>query len=351
MSVEAPPRPDETELLETLLDVDATPTRARPTPVSPGATNRPPPPPGRRAARPDRPGNVGSVVASAHTARLLGAEDPRFAQRRRDVTVQLLRSRTMPYAVTVIVGVLIVATLWSPMLRIRSIRVFGAVGRAEHDVLRASGLSNGTPLVTISVGDIRRRIERLPAVEAARVTRTWPSHVTIQVVLREPAARVPFTSGGLVGSVALVDGSGRVVDVVESSDANAGSDADHLPELQGAASIEPGGHVDRQRADEAAVAAALGRDIRPRVRTLGTDATVIVGVVSLPTGGQTVRIYFGAATDLAAKASALRSLLADPSTASLAAIDLSVPDAPILTPLAQGASQARTRARSSIVAR
>ena len=346
MTVEAPPRPHETERLVTLdPDERRAARRAEPRPVPVSSA-------GRSGPVRARPGAVGAVASNAHTAQLLGAEDPRFTLRRRRVTGQLLRARSMPYAVGAAAIVVLFAVLWSPLVRVGSIRVNGAVGRVQRDVLRASGITNGMALVTVSVGDARRRIERLPMVEAARVTRTWPSHVAIDVVLRQPVARVPLVTGAAAGSVALVDGRGLVIDVVpagaDAPDAGGVAPAD-LPQLVAGASLVAGERVDRPRADEAAVAAALGPDLRRRVRSLATDGTVIEGLVGPVGRGTAVRVRFGAATDLAAKASALRSLLADPSTGTSAVIDLSVPDAPILTPTSSKGSSAGSSVGSSVV--
>ncbi len=62
-------------------------------------------------------------------------------------------------------------------------------------ILTAAHVKSGESLIRIDPGTIERRVEALPAVASATVSRSWPHRVVIRVVERRPLAVVVAGSG------------------------------------------------------------------------------------------------------------------------------------------------------------
>ena len=81
-----------------------------------------------------------------------------------------------------------VAALYlSPALRVSEIEVGGAATVTAADVEAAAGL-NGASLLTADLGAAESRVEELPMVKEATITRAWPQTVRIAIVERTPWA-------------------------------------------------------------------------------------------------------------------------------------------------------------------
>jgi cell division protein FtsQ len=74
------------------------------------------------------------------------------------------------------------------------------------DVLAAAAVRRGTPLRSVNTGAAARRVERIPQVLTAEVSRSWPDTLVITITLRTPALAVPQDGG-----YALIDGHGVAV--------------------------------------------------------------------------------------------------------------------------------------------
>jgi cell division protein FtsQ len=100
---------------------------------------------------------------------------------------RLGRNRTLllATAAAVLVSAL---TAWivgfSPLLGAKTVTVRGAHLVTAAQVRAAAGIKSGTPLVRLDPGAIARRVEKLPEVATARVSRSFPSTVAITVVER-----------------------------------------------------------------------------------------------------------------------------------------------------------------------
>jgi hypothetical protein len=122
--------------------------------------------------------------------------------------------------VVAVIGLAGVAVVESPLMAVRTVHLTGAAHESRAQILAVSGLGAKPAMIDLNAAAVARRIETLPWVATARVTRQWPSSVTVQVTERVAVAvvAVPLpagpTSPAAVAAGAptvLVDASGRVL--------------------------------------------------------------------------------------------------------------------------------------------
>jgi cell division protein FtsQ len=146
--------------------------------------------------------------------------DPRIQERRAAVTTaQLARRRRL-----ILLGVVVasaIGVVWlivqSPFLSVQHVQVQGATKATRLAVEQAAAVKDGSALLFLDTGAIERRVQTLPWVAKASVSRDLPNGITIKVVERLPVAwvRRPAPVGsppGTLGPVAVVDVSGVVLD-------------------------------------------------------------------------------------------------------------------------------------------
>jgi cell division protein FtsQ len=116
--------------------------------------------------------------------------------------------------IIVVAGVIVVGVAWallgSSLLVVRQVRVTGNGGVPAAEVRSAAGIPDGTPLARLDESAAARRVEAIPQILSAQVSRSWPDTVVIAVRQRTPALAVAGT-GGLLD---LVDVDGVVVSQV-----------------------------------------------------------------------------------------------------------------------------------------
>ena len=76
-------------------------------------------------------------------------------------------------------------------------------------ILAAAGLTGHPPLISVNPGAVAAKVEGLPFVATARVSRNWPDGVTIAVTERVPVAIM----AGPSTSWSVLDRTGRTVQV------------------------------------------------------------------------------------------------------------------------------------------
>ena len=88
----------------------------------------------------------------------------------------------------------------TPVLGVHSVAVSttsGAVGdEVRSEVLAAAGVATDTPLITIDLAAVRRRVLGVPQVASASVSRHWPNELSITVTERTAVA-LTKANGGL----------------------------------------------------------------------------------------------------------------------------------------------------------
>lgn len=143
-------------------------------------------------------GSDGARRVSDLPARLYAARLRARARRRR-------LSVTLTVA-CVLLALVVYLLLWhTSMIAVRGIRVVGAKSVSTTRVLTAAQIDSGSPMAALNTGAAAARIERIPQIASASVSRDWPGTVVVTVVERVAAALVPDAQGYQV-----VDGGGVV---------------------------------------------------------------------------------------------------------------------------------------------
>ncbi|HEU5301925.1 MAG TPA: FtsQ-type POTRA domain-containing protein [Acidimicrobiia bacterium] len=232
-----------------------------------------------------------------------------------------LRRLLVALAIVVVLGAA-VGVVFSPLLDVDRFEVRGADDRVA-DVIAASGIDRGAPILLADLAAAEEQIAGLPWVGSVRVERALLG--TIRVVVR---ASVPVAwVTGADGSVVLLDARGRPQTApAPETDVAApdptGTTTGGLPELVVApedVAVSSG----RTARAAARVAASLG-PLAGRVASI----VVVDGVAVLHlTSGPEVR--FGRVNRLSEKARATAAVLAAPGIEDVGYLDVSAPAAPV----------------------
>jgi cell division protein FtsQ len=94
-----------------------------------------------------------------------------------------------------LIGIVAWVLLGSRLLVVRSVGVTGTHLVPNSQVLAAADVPEGLPLMRVNTGAVARRVERIPQVLSASVSRAWPDRLVITVVERKPALAIPAGSG------------------------------------------------------------------------------------------------------------------------------------------------------------
>ncbi|MGW5260166.1 cell division protein FtsQ/DivIB [Microbispora sp. NPDC004025] len=91
-----------------------------------------------------------------------------------------------------VVGVATWVVFFSPVLGVREVEITGNSRIPAEQLRQAAGVRTGTPLATVDLAEVERRLRAMRAVESAAVDRGWPGTLRVSVVERVPAAAVPM---------------------------------------------------------------------------------------------------------------------------------------------------------------
>lgn len=309
-----------------VVDPDAPPRTERPgrrplvTEVEPSDSGEPRSA-GTAADRPARRGAKHAPVLDGPTRRSADGRvvvDPRLRARRVEVRRDAGRRRFRRVALVgsvVLLSLAAYGVVRSPLLAVREIRVTPTAHVDEAEILRASGIDDGTPMIDVNQGAVAARLEAVPWVANAKVTRSWPGTVTISVTERSAAAQLHVGDHWY-----LLDESGRVLGL--------NTDALDLPVIEGLDPADPGAVI-----AGAAPALRLASNLPPRlvsrvkaVRHGKADAALDLVLV----GGGVIR--FGSTDQLDRKIVAAVTMLDNVEAKCLGTVDVQVPNAPTLTP-------------------
>lgn len=149
--------------------------------------------------------------------------DPRIERRRRTVRENTLHGRLRTILWVCVLGAVIGAVVWilqSPLLDVQTIAVYGVSRSSVAETLENAGIEVGTPMVRVNAGELETSLEEDPWVAAARVERTFPHTVEVDISERMVAAGLTYhggwtllsTDGIVLGATdSLPDGSARLV--------------------------------------------------------------------------------------------------------------------------------------------
>ena len=243
----------------------------------------------------------------------------------------------------VVAGVALCAggVLFSPLLSLHRVEVRRA-GAAEPRIREAAGLHSGVPLVSLDMANIYHRIIALPEVSAAKVERKWPRGVKITVVTRTPVIALDDA-----GRIALVASDGTVLrdGVLDFSGPTKTKTVTDDGVVYPAISVGPvpqiGGEVAGSAKRAVELASALDPDLRDRLVTITMVGNDLSASLSSAGKVRNLSVQFGDSNELMLKTRALGALLAAGSASNVIAIDLTVPDAPVLRLVGTKASISR----------
>lgn len=260
--------------------------------------------------------------------------DARIRARRNQVSRDRARRRGRVLGSVAAVIVLAAAAIGiarSPLFTIDAVRIIGVPEDQQAVVRQAVALGSGDNLLTVDLGAASARVQSLPWVREADVTRLPPSGVEVTVVPREPVVVVRLPDAAW-----LVDAEGVVV---------AGGLSDGLVELTAPHSVVPGvGAQVRDAALRNALQAHAQLPQHLRAQVLRYEARSARDLRLHLENGMVVR--FGVADDVEAKARSV-ALLLDQARAQaarrapdgeqapalgVAEIDVRTPDNPVLVP-------------------
>lgn len=245
--------------------------------------------------------------------------DPRIRERRvavrRDEGRRRLRVLIAAAGVVGAVGVAYGVTR-SPLLDVDEVRVQGAVRTSADELRRAGGLDGQPQLADVDPVEVAVAVERLPWVQEADVVRHWPGDVEVRLVERTAVATIPAAAGGW----SLLDRTGRVLAVDAAAPAG-------LVQVAGPPSAGPGEQVGDEVRASLQVLDAMPPSLSARVNglTLAEDGTLELHATDMPV------VRFGPPTQVRQKLVALATLVARTNLRGVAAIDVRVPTAPVLT--------------------
>ena len=189
--------------------------------------------------------------------------------------------------------------LWfTPVLGVSTVQISAADGTLTVDqdaeVRAAAGIEMGTPLIRIDLDDVATRVEALPDVADAQVSRHWPGTLRITVTLRYAVAVVAANS-----SWYLLDAAGHPFDQVAAP-------PDGVVQLR----LATPGPADPATLAGLTVVQALTDQLRPLVTTVSAHSTQNITLELVD--GRTV--LWGTADDSQRKAAVLPAVLTRPGT-------------------------------------
>ncbi|MGZ8763654.1 MAG: cell division protein FtsQ/DivIB, partial [Acidimicrobiia bacterium] len=213
--------------------------------------------------------------------------------------------------------------LESPALDVDHVEVTGTRGVSVIEVVAAAEIVRGDALTFVDTEAVRDRVEALPRIASAKVTRSFPGTVHVEVTEREPVAWVslPVREGAPPGSVVFVDARGRVIEEGESPAAN-------LPEIRGLGSLPDVG----ERVDPVGAVTLLA-ELPPALRAQVSTVTMVKGEATLglrprPGGWPSAEaVRLGDLRDVRAKGLAALAVLGA-LEGSVGYLDVGVPTAP-----------------------
>ena len=241
------------------------------------------------------------------TDRPTGSEE-RFRQRRRARRLRVLRRVLLALVLLGLVATAVWLVFFSSRLAVHAVSVRGTTVLTEDQVRATADVPLDVPLALSDLDAVAARVETLPSVRSAAVSRDWPDGVAIDVTERQ--------------AVAVVDreGTWRGLDAEGVLFRSYPTRPEGLPQVRVRATTSV------EALEEAAqVVGAMPPELLARVRVL--DVGSIDAISFRLTGGALVT--WGSADQSEAKARVLAALLQQEASA----YDVTAPGRPTIRPL------------------
>jgi len=251
-----------------------------------------------------------------------GTIDPRIRERRESVersrTQKRLRWAAVGAGVIVLV-VLAVGLLHTPWFGAKVVTVTGShPNTSTQDIETAAGVAHHPPLISVDPGPAAARVESLPFIASAQVTRHWPDAVTIHVTERVPVVAM----AGPSASWSTLDGYGRTLAVT------AGRPVLPVLIVHGPIGPVPPAPIGATVAAPAAPGLEVARTLPPAFAGQVVSITVAAdSTVSLALSSNLV-VLLGTVSDLPAKYEDVAAIIARAPLRGAHTIDVTVPESP-----------------------
>lgn len=118
-----------------------------------------------------------------------------FTRRRRQERLRRIRLWLIGLLVLVLLGGVIWLVFFSRFLIVKKVSVSGEGIISTKRVVRTAAVPMGQPLARVDLDAIQSRVESLPPVRSAEVTRDWPDSIRIALTPRTPVAVIDLGSG------------------------------------------------------------------------------------------------------------------------------------------------------------
>jgi cell division protein FtsQ len=251
------------------------------------------------------------------------AADRRIIERRREIVRGRVRRRRrvlLGMVLLVALGVALWRVSGSSLFGLSDVEVTGARNVTEAQVVAASGVRVGEPVLRLDLSKVRKRVERLPWVAHAAVVRVPPSGIRIEVTERIPAATVTGA-----GRWWLVAGDGVVL---RATTARPGA-IPYVSQVR-TGRLAPGLRLGRTGPFANALTALRGMDPRLQRVVVGVRAPTEEGLAFALRGGG--ELLYGVAERQAAKDEAALLLLSNARTEKrqVVRIDVRAPKTPVM---------------------
>ncbi|MCW2781869.1 MAG: FtsQ-type protein [Marmoricola sp.] len=126
-----------------------------------------------------------------------------FTRRRWSQRLRRGRPALLLLLALVVVGAGVWLVYFSPAITARQVDVTGATNVRQSKVRTVAEVPIGTPLARISLSAIQSRVETIPVVKSAEVSRSWPHGISIRITERTPLAVIDQGHG-----LQALDGAG-----------------------------------------------------------------------------------------------------------------------------------------------
>ena len=252
--------------------------------------------------------------------------NPRIRERRESVersrTQKRLRLAGIAVAAVALVA-LAVGLLYTPWFGAKVVTITGAhPNTPDRTIVAAAGLLHHPPLINVDPIPTAVRVESLPYIASAQVTRHWPDTVVIHVTERVPV----MVMSGPNASWSILDGNGRTLAVTPVRPA--------LPVLivHAPAGPVPPAPVGATVGVAANSGLTVARTLPPAFAGQVVSITVAAdGTVSLALNSHLV-VLLGTVSNLNAKYEDVAAIIAHASLRGAHTIDVTVPQSPTVGP-------------------